>query len=81
MFNNYSSGVKDGLNRQDEMYNELVDWCVKEELTFPKDGNEQATYFVQVCWKIFIQKGVGDKSDIWNKLRKTICCIKTSNAK
>ncbi|XP_053407151.1 uncharacterized protein LOC123547869 isoform X2 [Mercenaria mercenaria] len=43
-----SSAVKDGKNRKDELYNDLVDWCMKDGLSFSKDSSEQATYFVQI---------------------------------
>ena len=46
----YSSGMKSGLTRKDEMYNELVDLCEKRSWVFPKDGaNTEGTLFVKVC--------------------------------
>ena len=44
-----SSGVKEGLSRKDEIYNDVVAKFEKEKLDFPKQYAEtDGKYFVQV---------------------------------
>lgn len=43
-----SSGVKEGLNRKDELFNDLLEMFRKRQLNFPKAMMVEATYFLQV---------------------------------
>jgi hypothetical protein len=47
--NIFSSGKKDGLNREDELYNKLIDKFKSDHLDFPKfTCTTEGSYFVQV---------------------------------
>jgi hypothetical protein len=44
-----SAGVKDGLSRKDELYNDLIDEFSRRNLDWPKTQTAQGEYFIQVC--------------------------------
>ena len=52
----YSLGMKDALNRKDELYNDLIDsYFNKNNLYFPKGSvDEDGGYFVQVLHDILL---------------------------
>lgn len=43
-----SAGVKERLNRKDELFNDLVDLFKRKGLDFPKGMKAEAAYFLQV---------------------------------
>lgn len=46
----YSSGKKEGLNRKDELFNDLVDKFVASGLDFPRStADTDGKYMIQVC--------------------------------
>lgn len=48
-FKIYSPGVKDGISRKDELYNDIVDEFKTRKLDFPKAiADTEGTYFIQV---------------------------------
>lgn len=59
----YSLGMKDALNRKDELYNDLIDsYFNKNNLDFPKGTvDEDGGYFVQVLHDILLFQARGSK--------------------
>lgn len=46
----HSSGVKNGLSRKDELFNDLVDDFCCRKLDWPgSQAPTEGTYFIQVC--------------------------------